>query len=149
VYQIENSRHGHEGSIWSVPADGSGTPALFMPMRCRRRWCDERARLFGSGPLEGLALTFTFHGLEGVVRGAAVSTANFTRMGIAWPEVTGPAIAAFELVAGLALLAGILTRVVAALVTVEMAVALAAVEIPAAALAMLGPGRWSVDAWWR
>ena len=119
-----------------------------------------------------LALTFLFSGLEKLARGTAYSTEYFSALGIAWPEVTGPAVAAFESVAALALLIGVLTRLAAGLLAFEMAVALIAVRLPAAAAAssvvdavanvrfelllftaavalmLLGAGRWSVDRIW-
>ena len=119
-----------------------------------------------------LAVTFLFSGLEKLARGTAYTTDYFSALGIAWPEVTGPAVAVFEPVAALALLAGIFARLAAGLLALEMAVALIAVRLPAAAAAssvvdaiasvrfelllftvavaliILGAGRWSVDRIW-
>lgn len=118
---------------------------------------------FAVGPI------FLFSGLEKVVPGTDATVAYFADLGIPSPEILGPAIAWLELVGGVLLLAGVLTRITAALFVSEMAVALLVVRFPvavdadsvaaamvavrlelliavaAACLVLLGGGRWSVD----
>jgi putative oxidoreductase len=118
----------------------------------------------------GLALTFVSSGLDRLARGPDYAAAYFSSFGLAWPEITGPAISWLELVGGIALVLGIVTRPTAALLAADMVVALAVVRIPAAfrapslvdvlfgvrqellvlaaavSVVILGGGRWSLDA---
>lgn len=91
--------------------------------------------------------------------------AAFGKMGVPAAEVVAPIVATVELVGGIALIAGVLTRVFAALLAVDMLGALFLVHAPAglfadkggyelvlalaaatAAVALTGAGRISVDA---
>ena len=81
----------------------------------------------------GVGSTFAFAGLEKVVRGPAFVVPYFSSLGIPWPDVTGPLIGAFELVGGLALILGILARVIAAAFVAEMVVAVLVARLPEAA----------------
>ena len=115
----------------------------------------------------GVGSTFALAGLEKILRGPEFILDYFSSFSIAAPDVIGPLIAAFELVGGLALIGGVLTRVIAAAFAGEMAVAIAALipEAQAArsvleifqvfrlelllllastAIAALGPGRWTL-----
>jgi putative oxidoreductase len=118
----------------------------------------------------GVGATFLVAGLEKVVRGPTFTTDYFASLNIPFPGVVGPLIGWFELVAGLCLLIGIGTTVIAALLAIEMLVAILVARLPeaaqafsvvdafvavrlevvlalaAASLALLGAGRWSVDA---
>ena len=96
-------------------------------------------------------------GLDGV-------TASFDQMGVPLAVVAAPAVALLEFFGGFALIAGVLTRVVAAGLAVVMLVATLLVhasagfflpngiEFPvmlmgaAASLAIMGAGRYSIDA---
>jgi putative oxidoreductase len=113
--------------------------------------------------------TFLFSGLQKVLLGPASTVDLFRDLGVPWPELLGPLSAGLELVGGLALLAGALTRIAAGLLAVEMLAALAFVRVPQASTALstadavttvrlellllascasivlLGPGRASVD----
>jgi putative oxidoreductase len=117
-----------------------------------------------------VGIVFLFSGLQKVVPGIESTVSRFRDLGIPWPELLGPAVGGLELVGGLLLLAGLLTRAVASLFVIEMAVALVADRLPAATaarsvadavtavrleglllaacacLALLGAGRLSVDA---
>ncbi|WP_309124664.1 DoxX family protein [Arthrobacter sp.] len=94
----------------------------------------------------------------------AGTTAAFGDMGIPMAEVAAPLIATLELVGGIALILGLLTRPVAALLTLDMLGALILVHLSAGvfvadggyelvlllgaaalALALVGPGRASAD----
>ena len=116
----------------------------------------------------GVGSTFALAGLEKILRGPEFILDYFSSFSIAAPDVIGPLIAAFELVGGLALIGGVLTRVIAAAFAGEMVVAIAALipEAQAArsvleifqvfrlelllllastAIAALGPGRWTLS----
>ena len=106
--------------------------------------------------LHGAQKTFeqTFPGVQGF----------FESLGIPLAAVAAPAVSLLELVGGVLLIVGAFTRIVAALLTVNMIVAIATVHaaagffvdaggfefvlllgVAAVALALTGPGRFSVD----
>lgn len=92
------------------------------------------------------------------------TTAAFGQMGVPAAGLVAPVVATLEIAGGIALVLGVLTRVFAVLLTVNMLGALVLVHAPAgvfveaggfelvlalaagaAAIALLGPGRFSVD----
>jgi putative oxidoreductase len=94
----------------------------------------------------------------------AGTQASFAKMGVPAAELAAPAVASLELVGGIALILGVLTRVFAVLLTINMLGALALVHAPAGVfaaaggyelvlllaaaaltLALVGAGRVSVD----
>ena len=117
----------------------------------------------------GIGLTIFLAGLEKVARGPEYTTAYFGAVGVPFPGATAPLVTGFELVAGLCLVAGAATAVVAALVGLEMLGIILLVRLPqagstvsfidsflalrlelvvalsATAIALLGPGEWSID----
>ncbi|QDG90116.1 DoxX family protein [Pseudarthrobacter sp. NIBRBAC000502770] len=112
-----------------------------------------------------LGFLFAAHGWQKFNEWTIAGTqASFAKMGVPAADVMAPAIAVLELAGGVALILGILTRVVAALLVVDMLGALFLVHAPAGifaanggyelvlllaaasfALALTGAGRLSVD----
>ncbi|HEY1157431.1 MAG TPA: DoxX family protein [Arthrobacter sp.] len=112
-----------------------------------------------------LGFLFAAHGWQKFNEWTIAGTqASFAKMGVPAADVMAPAIAALELAGGIALILGILTRVVAGLLVLDMLGALFLVHAPAGifaanggyelvlllaaasfALALTGAGRFSVD----
>lgn len=117
----------------------------------------------------GIGLTFFLAGLGKVLGGTDGVAGFFGSLGIPLPGLMGPLIAYLELIGGLALIIGLLTRVFSLLFVANMLVAIALVSGPAMfgaespvsgftetrievllllsslALALLGPGALAVD----
>jgi putative oxidoreductase len=68
----------------------------------------------------------------------AGTQASFVKMGVPAAEVAAPVVATLELVGGLALILGVLTRVFAALLALDMLGALVLVHAPAGVFAASG-----------
>ncbi|NUP60340.1 MAG: DoxX family protein [Pseudarthrobacter sp.] len=112
-----------------------------------------------------LGFLFAAHGWQKFNEWTIAGTqASFAKMGVPAADAVAPAVAVLELAGGVALILGILTRVVAALLVLDMLGALFLVHAPAGvfaadggyelvlllaaaafALALTGPGRISVD----
>jgi len=112
-----------------------------------------------------LGLLFAAHGWQKFNEWTIAGTqASFAKMGVPAADVMAPAVAVLELAGGIALVLGILTRVVAALLALDMLGALFLVHAPAGifaanggyelvlllaaaslALALTGAGRFSLD----
>jgi putative oxidoreductase len=112
-----------------------------------------------------LGFLFAAHGWQKFNEFTIAGTqASFAKMGVPAAEIAAPAVAVLELAGGIALIVGILTRVVAALLAADMLGALFLVHAPAGifasaggyelvlvlaaaalAVALTGAGRISVD----
>ena len=112
-----------------------------------------------------LGFLFAAHGWQKFNEWTIAGTqASFAKMGVPAAEIAAPAVAVLEFAGGIALVLGILTRVVAALLALNMLGALFLVHAPAGvfaanggyelvlllaagafALALTGAGRASVD----
>lgn len=112
-----------------------------------------------------VGLSFALHGWQKFNEFTIAATqASFRKIGVPLPEVAAPAVATLELAGGVALILGLLTRVFAALLTLDMLGAMFLVHLPngffvsdngielvlllaAASLefALAGAGRYSAD----
>ncbi len=73
---------------------------------------------------------FLSEGIQKVLYPAALGAGRMARIGIPWPEITGPSVAAVEITAGLLLLIGLLTRPAAAVLLLNISVAIVTTKIP-------------------
>jgi len=112
-----------------------------------------------------LGFLFAAHGWQKFNEWTIAGTqASFAKMGVPAAEIAAPVVAGLELAGGIALILGVLTRIVAALLALDMLGALFLVHAPAGvfaanggyelvlllaaaalALALTGAGRISVD----
>ena len=109
-------------------------------------------------------IIFIMHGWQKFVLGDPATTESFTAMGVVLPELMAPFIAGLELIGGIALVLGLLSRPIAVLLVVDMVVALFLVHLPngffaavggyefvlalaamSATIALAGPGKFAID----
>src|SRR5438093_104390 len=128
--------------------------------------------IFGVSPAWGVTavrvmtgLLFAVHGYQKFVRGLGDVSAYFAKISIPFPGVTAPFIAALEVVGGLLLIIGLLTRVVSALFALEMLITTVWVKLALGAgwnasdldrmllvaailMVLAGPGAAALDRLW-
>ena len=114
-----------------------------------------------------VGLVFVMHGGQKLfVLGYPAVTGFMSSLGLPFPAVSAALLIATELVGGLALMAGALTRLTAVAIAFDMAVATVTVHLAngfflpqgyeftlllmltSVALVMTGAGAYSADAWW-
>jgi putative oxidoreductase len=81
---------------------------------------------------------FLSEGIQKFLYSAALGAGRFETIGIPWPAVTGPFIGVVEIVAGLLVMIGVLTRLAAMLLLSDISVAILSTKIPI----LLGKGFW-------
>lgn len=111
---------------------------------------------------------FFTEGVKKFLFAAQWGSGRFERIGIPWPQFTGPFVGVVEIVGGLLLFVGLLTRLGALALLIDICVAIATTKIPilvksgffamedpartdysmlmsTAFLLIVGGGRWSLD----
>ncbi len=81
---------------------------------------------------------FLSEGVQKFLEPATRGTGRFVKIGIPFPEVMGPFVGGVEIVCGALVLAGLLTRIAAVPLIINMLVALLATKVPI----LLGHGFW-------
>ena len=81
---------------------------------------------------------FLSEGIQKFLYPAALGAGRFATIGIPWPQVTGPFVASVETAAGLLLLIGLMTRLAATVLLLDISVAIVSTKIPI----LLGHGFW-------
>lgn len=111
-----------------------------------------------------MGLVFALHGYQKFSSGVGAVVASFAKMGIPAPQVVGPFIAALELIGGICLIVGLVTRLFGLLFSCEMLVTTLLVLLPMRGwnaseldrmllasgllLVLAGPGRLALDQLW-
>jgi putative oxidoreductase len=111
-----------------------------------------------------MGLVFAVHGYQKFSSGVGAVVGSFTKMGIPAPQITGPFIAGLELIGGICLIVGLLTRLFGLLFTCEMLVTTLLIQLPMRGwnasevdrmllvsgllLLLAGPGRLAIDQLW-
>lgn len=109
-------------------------------------------------------IIFIMHGWQKFDQGIPATTEGFAAMGVFMPEVMGPFIAGLELIGGIALVLGLLSRPIAVLLVANMLGALflvhaaqgffaaaggyefvLALAAMSATIALTGPGKFAID----
>lgn len=85
-----------------------------------------------------VGLVFTSEGIQKFLYAEAQGAGRFAKIGIPAPEVMGPFVAVVEIVCGSLILLGLVTRLAAVPLIVDMIVALASTKLPI----LLGGGYW-------
>jgi putative oxidoreductase len=117
-----------------------------------------------------VGVVFLAAGAEKVLRGPDYAAGYFESLGVIWPTITGPLVSWLELLTGAALIVGLLTVLSAVYLASEMLIVVLFIRLPEAALApsitdaivavrleatlaagataiaLIGPGRVSLDA---
>jgi len=86
----------------------------------------------------GLAV-FLPEGVQKLAYPAILGAGRFARIGIPWPDVTGPFVGVVEIVCGLLIVVGALTRLATVPLVITMLVALVSTKLPILLGHALGP----------
>lgn len=85
-----------------------------------------------------IAFVFVSEGVQKFLYPAALGAGRFAKIGIPAPEVMGPFVGVVEIVGGLLVLVGLLTRLGALALLIDMVVAITSTKIPI----LIGHGFW-------
>jgi putative oxidoreductase len=81
---------------------------------------------------------FLSEGIQKFIFPAALGAGRFSKIGIPWPEAMGPFVGSVEIVGGLLLLTGLLTRLASFILLINISVAILSTKIPI----LLGHAYW-------
>jgi uncharacterized membrane protein YphA (DoxX/SURF4 family) len=81
---------------------------------------------------------FLSEGIQKFLDPVSLGAGRFAKIGIPWPDVSGPFVGVVEIVGGALLLAGLATRLAAVPLIINMLVAIVSTKIPI----LLGQGFW-------
>jgi putative oxidoreductase len=84
---------------------------------------------------------FLSEGIQKFLYPASQGAGRFARIGIPWPGVSGPFVGGVEIVCGALLLIGLITRLAAVPLVIDMLVAITSTKIPI----LLGHGYWGFN----
>ena len=73
---------------------------------------------------------FLSEGIQKFLYPAELAAGRFAKIGIPWPEVMGPFVGGVEVICGLLILLGLLTRLAAIPLIITMCVALISIKVP-------------------
>ena len=119
-----------------------------------------------------VGLVFLSEGIQKFLFSEALGVGRFTKIGIPAPEFFAPFVGAVEIGCGLLVVLGLVTRLAAVPLLIDILVAIATTKVPMLAqsgfwaaahesrtdncmllglifLLMVGGGPWSLDTWWR
>jgi putative oxidoreductase len=82
---------------------------------------------------------FLSEGIQKFVYPAELAAGRFAKIGIPAPEITGPFVGACEVICGALLIIGLLTRLAAIVLLIDISLAIISTKIPV----LLGHGFWS------
>jgi putative oxidoreductase len=85
-----------------------------------------------------VGVVFASEGIQKFLYADAQGAGRFARIGIPAPEVVGPFVGVTEILCGVLVLAGLLTRLAALPLVIDMLVAIASTKVPI----LLGEGYW-------
>ena len=77
-----------------------------------------------------VGVVFASEGIQKFLYSDALGAGRFTKIGIPAPDVMGPFVGAVEIVCGILILAGLVTRFAAAALIINMIVAIASTKVP-------------------
>jgi len=86
-----------------------------------------------------VGVVFFSEGIQKFLYPEALGVGRFAKIGIPIPEISAPFVGVVEIVAGALLIAGLLSRLAAFLLLVDIAVAIASTKVPM----LLGKGFWA------
>ena len=73
---------------------------------------------------------FLTEGIQKFLFPATLGVGRFTKIGIPWPSISAPFVGAVEVICGMLLLIGLLTRLAAIPLLIDIAVAIATTKVP-------------------
>jgi uncharacterized membrane protein YphA (DoxX/SURF4 family) len=117
--------------VRALSADGRGKDALERVL-----WSDAPPAVLLVRVMVGVV--FLTEGVQKFLDPGGLGAGRFAKIGIPWPELMGPFVGVVEVVGGALVLLGLLTRLAAAALVIDMVVAIVSTKIPI----LLGHGFW-------